>query len=693
VHLQLEGLSAEAVDEWLRSRSDDDLPRHVAELVHERTSGHPLFVKELSELLLAEGLLSESGLTEARRAIPPGVQFVVRRRVTRLPQPTQQLLTVAAVAGRTFELDVVAPLVDLTADQALDSLAPAVSAGLVVADPLGSFRFSHALVAEALDAEVNPARKARLHARAAELLARRADVGPEVVAHHALAGLAAGAAELAFSASAAAARAAETRLGFEDAASHWQNAVAALGRTPSVDRSARADALCHLSAALFRIDRVTEASTAAVEALELSEVDGDLDAMVRAAALVGHPHVWPPHAYGEVDPRIGGALRRTASALDEHRVTDRARVLGALALEITYGPDDEWRRVATDAREAARQSGDPEVLARVLLNTSGDMAPSEIDRRRADSLEVIDLVDEHHLHPEMELIGRFNLALTMNEMGQLDDAGLQVLRCQQLADRLGGSGAKAQLAWFQAQLELARCNYDAAMALGREAEELYRRTRNHDVELISLVLEVSLIADRGGFAAFVDRFVDAVDQSPAYGASAALIMAWLASENGWPDMARDLVASGGPIGELPDDYMTVGTGCAALQLLCDLGRVDEVARLVPRLTPYAGRWAALGSGPAVLGLVDLSLARGAESLGRLDEARERYAAAVAGHERMRTPAWLARSLIHQARFLSTHGETDERTSARAGLDRAVALANQHGLVPLLRQAEAPVDRR
>jgi DNA-binding SARP family transcriptional activator len=691
LHLRLDGLTVAAVGEWLGEHNDGELSSRIAALVHERTSGHPLFVKELSELLAAEGRWTESDLAEWRRVIPPGVQFVVRRRVTRLPQPTQQLLTVAAVVGRTFDLDVVASLCDLALDHALDHLEPALASGLVLAERAGAFRFSHALVAEALEAEVNHARRARIHARAAQLLDEHPEIGPEVVAHHALDGIPAGSAALAYSASVGAAKAAESRLGFEDAAAHWENAVRALAKARPTDRATRVDTLCRLSAAWFRIDRVTEGLDAAVEAMELAEASGDLDSMVRAAALIGHPHVWPHHPYGEVDPRVEGALRRTTQGLDDSRTIDRARVLGALAVEITYGPDAEWERVAAEAREAARRARNPDVLARVLLNTSGDMAPSQIERRRADSLEVIDLVEEHHLHPELELIARFNLGLTHNELGELDEATTQVLRCQQLAERLGGTGAKAQLGWFQAQLELARCNYDRALELGRSAEDLYRRTRGHDTELVSLVLQVALAADRGGFTAIAERFSSAADLSPAY-EGAWHILGWLALENGWPNLAAELISKAGTL-VLPDDYTTMGFGCAALQLGSGLGLVDEVARLMPRLECYAGRWAALGSGPAIVGLVDLSLARGAECTGRYDDARRWYSTAVAGHERMRTPAWLARSLLHEARFLLHHGNPGEESLARDGLDRAASIAEHHGLVPVAHQIDEVRNRR
>ena len=120
-----------------------DVPPEVAELVHGRTGGNPLFVKEAADLLAAEGRLATPTPSRSGRAVPPGVQFVVRRRVSRLPVASQQPPAVAAVVGPAVDVELVAAAGGGTAAEALDRLAPAVDAGLLVDDGTG-LRFSHA---------------------------------------------------------------------------------------------------------------------------------------------------------------------------------------------------------------------------------------------------------------------------------------------------------------------------------------------------------------------------------------------------------------------------------------------------------------------------------------------------------------------------------------------------------------------
>ena len=89
-------------------RRDDVVAPGVADLVHERTGGNPLFVKELTELLATDGRLGDEAMARAARAIPPAIQFVVRRRVSHLDRSTQRLLSLAAVIGRRFDTIVLA---------------------------------------------------------------------------------------------------------------------------------------------------------------------------------------------------------------------------------------------------------------------------------------------------------------------------------------------------------------------------------------------------------------------------------------------------------------------------------------------------------------------------------------------------------------------------------------------------------
>lgn len=111
------------------------------------------------------------------------------------------------------------------------------------------------------------------------------------------------------------------------------------------------------------------------------------------------------------------------------------------------------------------------------------------------------------------------------------------------------------------------------------------------------------------------------------------------------------------------------------------------ADLVERLAPFSGRWSVAGTSSGSMGLVDLALARGCALLGHRDRAADLFEAAVAGHERMRTPAWLARTLVHQGRFLCGTGSASDAERGRAALERAGELADRHGLVYVRRRLD------
>jgi hypothetical protein len=74
---------------------------------------------------------------------------------------------VAAVAGRHFDVEVVADVASIEIDTALAVLDSAIAAGLIDEDKqrLGWFRFTDALVAEALYETTGRMRRGRLHLR------------------------------------------------------------------------------------------------------------------------------------------------------------------------------------------------------------------------------------------------------------------------------------------------------------------------------------------------------------------------------------------------------------------------------------------------------------------------------------------------------------------------------------------------
>ncbi|MGH9263746.1 MAG: BTAD domain-containing putative transcriptional regulator [Acidimicrobiales bacterium] len=170
--LTVPGLTPDEVQRFMvQAAGFDPTPEQVA-AVHARTEGNPFFVAELSRLLAAE---SETSVD----AVPAGVRDVVRWRLARLPEPTRALLAVGAVAGRDFDLAVVAAAGRVQVDDAVALIDAAVGTGVVAEDATrpGHFRFSHALVRDTVYGGLSGLRRARLHARVGAAIEGLHDAG------------------------------------------------------------------------------------------------------------------------------------------------------------------------------------------------------------------------------------------------------------------------------------------------------------------------------------------------------------------------------------------------------------------------------------------------------------------------------------------------------------------------------------
>ena len=218
----------------------------LVRVVHDRTDGNPFFVRELLRLLQSEGMFAgDEAMAAARRAIPAGVREVLQRRLARLPEQTNAVLLVGAVAGRDFDLDLVEAVAGLEDERALEAAEAAVVAGLVVEDDktVGRYRFAHGLVRETIYENISKARRVRLHARVGQALSGMHRDDPEHVleiARHAWAAVPVAGAGAALPQVLAAADQAMVGLAFEQAEQQLRRALELLGSMPpSAERSRR----------------------------------------------------------------------------------------------------------------------------------------------------------------------------------------------------------------------------------------------------------------------------------------------------------------------------------------------------------------------------------------------------------------------------------------------------------------------
>jgi class 3 adenylate cyclase/tetratricopeptide (TPR) repeat protein len=160
------------------------LAKEVIEGVTERTGGVPLFVEEVTRLLLERG--EQGGI----QAIPPTLQQSLTARLDRLG-PAREVAQIAAVIGRGFSYPLVravAKMEDAALQAALERLAEADILLVQGLPPESEYRFKHALIQDAAYENLLKSSRQALHRRTGEVLrdqfAATAAAAPELLAHH-----------------------------------------------------------------------------------------------------------------------------------------------------------------------------------------------------------------------------------------------------------------------------------------------------------------------------------------------------------------------------------------------------------------------------------------------------------------------------------------------------------------------------
>ena len=159
------------------------LSDEVIDGVGERTGGVPLFVEEVTRLLL------ERNAQGGAQAIPPTLQQSLAARLDRLGE-AREVAQIGAVLGRDFSYRLLSDVSSSAAgfdeprlQAALDRLTEADLLFVDGAPPTAAYRFKHALIQDAAYESLLRSRRQALHRRAAEAL-RDANAEPEAIAHH-----------------------------------------------------------------------------------------------------------------------------------------------------------------------------------------------------------------------------------------------------------------------------------------------------------------------------------------------------------------------------------------------------------------------------------------------------------------------------------------------------------------------------
>jgi class 3 adenylate cyclase/predicted ATPase len=157
------------------------LPPEVIKGVTERTGGVPLFVEEVTRLLLERG--EQGGI----QAIPPTLEQSLTARLDRLGA-AREVAQIGAVIGRSFAYKLIRIATGMEDAPLLAALERLAEADVLLIDghaPESVYRFKHSLIQDVAYEGLLKSRRQTLHRRIGEALRDGGEtVEPELLAHH-----------------------------------------------------------------------------------------------------------------------------------------------------------------------------------------------------------------------------------------------------------------------------------------------------------------------------------------------------------------------------------------------------------------------------------------------------------------------------------------------------------------------------
>ncbi|HUZ28033.1 MAG TPA: AAA family ATPase [Solirubrobacteraceae bacterium] len=651
--LDIGGLERHETTNLVRARAGQVPSRPLGAALYEASEGNPLFIEEIVRNLTQAGVEVGTASAAVLRdfALPEGVKRMIARRVDRLDPDTVQLLRMAAVVGREFDLSLLEQVAGRGEEELLEALEAALAAAVVIESPKepGRYAFSHALIREALYEGMSASRRARIHRQVAAALEGRS-ASPGTLAYHFTRAASAEDAEKAIAYAIEAAAAATLLLAHEEAAEHYSRALEVLDRyQPEAERQ-RLELLLLFGEASVRAGERARVREVFFEAGALAEKLGDSARLARAAIGASRRYVPQP---GVVDPELIAMLDRALELGSKEPSIERVNLLSRLSGALYYSPRRrQMGRLSQEAMRAAEALDDPVAEAHALAARRAALwDPSHLRERIESSTELLRLA--HQIgDAELRLQSHAWLVVDLMEAGDRSGFEAQVEAFEQAAEDVRepfywwqATLWKAMRALLTGQLDQAGNLAAEALAIGMPAEPV-TAPQYYTSQMVTIRRQ----QDRGH--ELLAPAAQLVHQDPSQ-IGWRLTLAVLLLDAGRRDEAQaglDLIAQRDLAG-LPQDGHWLPTFAALGELASGLEDRWQARLVYDALLPYAEFNVVASHGGMCLGPVSRYLGKLAVALGERPRALEHFEQAITLSDRMRSPLWRANAQLDYAEAL------------------------------------------